>query len=116
MRYSYEGETSVKSRLFCLRMAAASKLYRKEDIIKMDSQVVNAGWGPGGADTYSIWLYKGGGSCHHKWKRNTYRFEGTGTTGDPRSPKAQKVAGFGNTNPKKVAMKPKDMPNKGFLN
>jgi hypothetical protein len=117
VRYSYSGDTSVRSRLFCLRMAAANKLYRKEDIIRMDEQVVNAGWGPNGSDTYSIWLYKGGGGCHHKWKRNTYRFTGRGAkSGDPTSPNAQKVAGFANKNDKKVAQKPKDMPNRGFLN
>lgn len=117
VRYSYEGDTSVNSRLFCVRMTAANKLYRKEDIIRMDEQVVNAGWGPKGADTYSIWLYKGGGGCHHKWKRNTYRFTGRGAkSGDPTSPNAQKVAGFVNKNDKKVAQKPKDMANRGFLN
>jgi hypothetical protein len=34
---------------------------------------VNAGWGPRGAATYDIWLYKGGGNCHHYWVRKTYR-------------------------------------------
>jgi hypothetical protein len=46
----------VKERDFCSQMMGANKLYRKEDIINMGSKVVNAGWGPKGADTYSIWL------------------------------------------------------------
>ena len=53
-------------------MVAAKKIYRKEDIEKMGSQAVNAGFGLGGADTYSIWLYKGGANCHHYWLRKTY--------------------------------------------
>jgi hypothetical protein len=35
-------------------MMGANKLYRKEDIINMGSKVVNAGWGPRGADTYYL--------------------------------------------------------------
>tara|TARA_R110000772_G_scaffold83493_6_gene176622 strand:- start:3755 stop:5566 length:1812 start_codon:yes stop_codon:yes gene_type:complete len=120
VRYSYEGETSVKSRIFCLRMAAASKLYRKEDIIRMGDQIVNAGWGPGGTDLYSIWLYKGGGGCHHKFVRNTYKFVGDspksiGSSEEISTGKSERE-GYRVRNPKKVAMMPKDMPNKGFLN
>jgi hypothetical protein len=117
VRYRYSpSSASGNSREFCKRMVAADKLYRKEDIIAMDDKPVNAGWGANGADTYSIWLYKGGGLCHHKWRRETYRFTGAGKKqGDPRSPNAQKVAGFGNDNSPLVAQKPKDMPNEGFL-
>ena len=39
----------------------------------MSQRVVNAGWGPKGADTYDVFKYKGGGDCHHKWMRKTYR-------------------------------------------
>ena len=53
-------------------MLAANKVYRKEDIIRMGKMPVNKGWGAGGADTYSIWLYKGGGNCHHRWYRRIY--------------------------------------------
>ena len=62
---SQEGST----RDFCNIMMSAKKVYRKEDIIQMGSRAVNAGWGPRGAATYSIWLYKGGGNCHHFWLR-----------------------------------------------
>ena len=52
---------------------SARKVYRKEDILQMGSRAVNAGWGPRGAATYSIWLYKGGGNCHHFWLRQIYK-------------------------------------------
>ncbi len=118
VRYRYSPSTvSSKSREFCRKMVQANKLYRKEDIIAMENKPVNAGWGLGGADTYSIWLWKGGGACHHRWRRETYRFTGAGKEkGDPTSPKAQSVAGFVNDNDPLVSQKPIDMPNQGFVN
>ena len=38
-------------------MVGAQKVYRKEDIVAMGNKVVNAGFGKGGSDTYSIWLW-----------------------------------------------------------
>ena len=73
VRYQYAPLLSDnESRDFCSKMVKAKKLYRKEDIIKMGEMPVNEGWGPEGADTYDIWLYKGGGSCRHFWMRKTY--------------------------------------------
>jgi len=124
VRYQYSPlSVSNNSREFCRKMVAANKLYRKEDIIAMDNKVVNAGWGPNGADTYSIWLYKGGGSCQHKWLRKTYKFTGLPKgQGDVKSPKADTIStnkaereGYRVRNPKEVSMKPKDMKNQGFL-
>lgn len=124
VRYQYApNAVSANSREFCRKMVAANKLYRKEDIIRMGDQAVNAGWGKGGADTYSIWLYKGGGGCHHKWVRKTFRFtglpKGQGDTTSAVAPtvstnKAEKE-GYRVRNPKEVAMRPKDMPNEGFV-
>jgi hypothetical protein len=121
-RYRYSEGISDDTREFCRKMVNAKKVYRKEDIIQMGSQAVNAGWGPKGADTYSIWLYKGGGSCHHKWIRQTYVAASKGSGIDPTSPNARTIstnkaekAGYRVRNPKEVAMKPIDMPNKGFL-
>jgi hypothetical protein len=71
-RYVYAGKTTAKSRLFCSKMIQAGKIYRKEDIDKMANQSVNAGWGPKGASTYDIWLYKGGGNCNHRWNKQVY--------------------------------------------
>jgi hypothetical protein len=118
-RYRYSGQVTDKSREFCKKMLAANKLYRKEDIIRMgNNPTTNEGWGPNGTDTYDIFLYKGGGACHHFWTRETYkRFT------DPRRKGAQEItpaqarkAGeILPTNPSKVYQKPIDMPNQGFL-
>ena len=120
-RYVYAGETTEKSREFCKKMTDAKKIYRKEDILRMSEQAVNKGWGAKGADTYSIWLYKGGGACHHRWNKQVYAsFEGVNI--DVNSPKAKQIAGikaeqYGYVikNPKLVSTRPIDMPNKGFL-
>jgi len=120
-RYKYVGEVTKNRREFCTQMILANKIYRKEDIIRMETQVVNAGWGPKGADTYSIWLYKGGGNCHHRWNKQVYAsFEGTNI--DINSPRARQIAGqkaekygYVINNPSLVAQRPIDMPNKGFL-
>ena len=120
-RYVYAGENSDNTRLFCKRMTEANKIYRKEDILRMSEAAVNKGWGPRGADTYSIWLYKGGGACHHRWNKRVYAsFEGVNI--DVNSPRARIIAGrtaekYGYTikNPELVSQRPIDMPNKGFL-
>jgi len=120
-RYKYVGEITKNRREFCTQMILANKIYRKEDILRMETQVVNAGWGPKGTDTYSIWLYKGGGNCHHRWNKQIYAsFEGTNI--DINSPRARQIAGqkaekygYVINNPKLVSTRPIDMPNKGFL-
>ena len=120
-RYVYSGLTSADSRQFCQRMMAANKVYRKEDIIRMGTQVVNEGWGPKGANTYDIWKYKGGGNCHHRWNKQVYaNFEGRGI--DVKSPKAKQIAqakaekyGYVIKNNVLVSQRPVDMPNYGFL-
>jgi hypothetical protein len=120
-RYVYAGETTAKSREFCKKMIAAGKIYRKEDIKKMDTQVVNEGWGPEGVDLYSIWFYKGGGNCHHRWNKRVYAtFSGTAI--DVNDPKFKQVAvrkaeklGYVVKNDKLVSTLPKDMAYNGFL-
>jgi hypothetical protein len=124
-RYRYSGNISDNSRGFCKKMLQANKVYRKEDIINMNSKVVNEGWGPKGADTYDIWLYKGGGDCNHFWTRETYLRKS-----DVNNPNAKKFTpaqvrkagkdlGTNEIAPKpddkKVYQKPKDMPYNGFL-
>lgn len=119
VRYRYDPlKVQNNSREFCKKMVAANKLYRKEDIIKMGDRKVNAGWGPRGADTYSIWKFKGGGNCHHKWLRRTYKgkTEGNIANQDPNiSTNRSEKEGYRVRNPKEVPMKPKDMKNQGFL-
>jgi hypothetical protein len=126
VRYQYAPlQETVKngenvSRDFCKKMVAAKKIYRKEDIQQMSQKAVNAGWGPNGADTYDLWLYKGGGSCHHFWMRKTYMAKGVNP--DTTNPRAEvsvnqaKKEGFTpETNDPLVAKRPTDMPNEGFL-
>lgn len=117
-RYRYSGDTTEKSRTFCKKMTAANKLYRKEDIMRMSEKPVNEGWGAKGADTYDIWLYKGGGACHHFWTRETYkRFTDPRKKGSVEITPAQarKAGEILPKNNKLVYTKPIDMPNKGFL-
>ena len=127
-RYRYVGEITDKSRLFCKKMIQANKVYRKEDIVRMSTEIVNqtstradgteGGFGPRGATTYDVWLYKGGGACHHKWVRETYLRKS-----DVNSPLAKKftpsqtrkLGEIAPTNDKRVYTRPIDMPNKGFL-
>ena len=124
VRYQYAPlKTQENSREFCKKMVSAKKIYRKEDIMQMSQRAVNAGWGLNGADTYDIWLYKGGGACHHFWMRKTYMAKAEGVKPDVGNPKAEvsvnkaKKEGFKpETNDKKVAMRPKDMPKQGFVN
>ncbi len=127
VRYQYAPEiVSANTREFCRKMLAAGKIYRKEDILSMDKKAVNAGWGPRGADTYSIWLYKGGGSCQHFWMRKVYFrkrnaqggfLPNEGLENDrPTSVNEAKRKGVDlPTNDIKVAKRPRDMKNRGFL-
>jgi hypothetical protein len=116
--------TKTQSRDFCKKMVAAKKIYRKEDIEAMSELPVNKGWGPkGNSDTYDIWLYKGGGDCHHFWMRKTYMAKGVNikpSIGNPNAEVSVNQAirdGFKpEVNVKEVAMRPTDMPNSGFVN
>jgi hypothetical protein len=90
IRYRYVGNPNPQ-RAFCKKMMRANRLYRKEDILKMGTRVVNEGFGAKGTNDapYSIWLYKGGGlrsknfpqgTCRHAWNREIYlkRADGKG--------------------------------------
>lgn len=129
VRYAYGPKrVSKNTRAFCRKMIAADKIYRKEDIVGskypanlggMSALPVNPGWGPNGANTYDIFKYKGGGDCHHKWIRKTYRSKTSIDVNNPNAPtistnKAERE-GYRVRNPKEVAMMPKDMPYNGFL-
>jgi len=124
VRYQYAPlKASDNSRSFCKKMVSAKKIYRKEDIQQMSKKAVNAGWGLNGADTYDIWLYKGGGDCHHFWMRKTYMAKGAKLKPNVGNPNAEvsvnkaKKEGFKpEVNAKEVAMRPTDMPNNGFVN
>jgi hypothetical protein len=113
-------------------MKKRKKIYRKEDIVRMGQNVVNGfyetkdgrkiGFGPEGALTYDIWLYKGGPNCHHLWNKQVYVQFDPRFRIDVRSPLAKRIAGrkaekYGYVikNDKLVTTRPIDMPNRGFL-
>jgi hypothetical protein len=125
VRYQYAPlKVSDNSRDFCQKMVSAKKIYRKEDIDKMSSEEVNAGFGPkGSVKTYDIWLYKGGANCHHYWMRKTYMSKKEGVNPDPKNPRSEvsvnkaRREGFKpEKNEKEVATRPIDMPNNGYKN
>ncbi len=131
IRYAYAGELKQNTRQFCRKMLAANRVYRMEDINKISKANVELSPADAKGEGYNIWLYKGGANCHHVWLRRVYlkknnkkisvgkarkiisalplderkgaRFEG------PSAPAKKK-------NPKEVATRPIDMPNKGYKN
>jgi hypothetical protein len=113
-------------------MAAANKIYRKEDIIAMSNKEVNEvrtdadgvkkGFGPNGSPLVDVWLWKGGKFCHHRWNKQVYAsFEGTNI--DVNSPKAKQIAskkaekyGYVIKNDNLVSTRPIDTPTRGAYN
>ena len=77
IRYRYGPDfVSNKSREFCSTMVQEAKsgvIFRREDIIQMGDAGVNGQFAPSGQSSYSIWKYKGGVNCHHRWERLTFR-------------------------------------------
>ena len=122
VRYQYAPlATKDNSREFCRKMVSAAKIYRKEDIEKMASQEVNAGFGLGGDKTYDIWLYKGGANCHHFWMRKTYRAkdvkpDATNPNAEISVNRARQEGLTPEVNDSLVATRPVDMPNNGYAN
>ena len=128
VRYVYSNDNfltnkSGTKREFCRKMTAANKLYRKEDIINMKEKQVNPGFGKGGSDYYSIWLYKGGPQCFHFWSRRIFKT----TIGESRTTKIEDADMIGYTkarsegftakkNDKLVATPPRKMKNNGYVN
>jgi hypothetical protein len=116
VRYKYTGNPSPQ-RDFCRVMINANKLYRKEDLERADSNVVNPGFGHKG-EPYNLFLFKGGPRCKHSFKRVTF----LSTKGiDVNSPLAQTIGtdtaskrGFKVTNPYQVSVQPNNLPRKGF--
>ena len=129
VRYEYVEDEfltrkSGKKREFCKKMMSAKKIYRKEDILRMNNIAVNKGWGKGGADTYNIFYFKGGGNCHHYWLRKIYFYK----LGEARGKKlkdataiigitkARNQGFYPKANDPRVSKPPKRMANKGFIN
>jgi hypothetical protein len=124
VRYGYApNQAGSNSREFCKKMISANKVYRKEDILEMGNKAVNEGFGPKGAATYDIWLYKGGARCHHFWMRKVFMAKEGAYNVDAKNPnaeisvnKAKKEGAELDVNNINVAKRPVDMPNEGFLN
>jgi hypothetical protein len=122
IRYSYAGNPTPQ-REFCRKMIQANLMYRKEDLIAAGNKAVNKGFGPNGADKYSVWLYKGGARCHHFFMRNIYIKKNNDKITAKKArellnaldPSLRKEANFQQNDPL-VAKMPNDMPNNGFLN
>ena len=125
VRYEYTRDNTLgssgESREFCKLMMRAKKLYRKEDLLRLTNMPVNRGWGKNGADTYSIWLFKGGGNCHHYFKRVVFKSSLRNAKNDINDSQIitdVKALSEGFTlrrNSGLVAKAPKRMKNNGFL-
>lgn len=118
VRYKYAGNPNPE-RAFCKKMMSANKIYRKEDLENVNSNVVNDGFGHNG-EPYNVFLFKGGPRCHHSFKRLTFAsIEGQGI--DVTNPNARQIGtataskrGYKITNPYQVSVQPNNLPNKGF--
>jgi hypothetical protein len=118
VRYRYTGSL-IGERDFCRKMTNANKIYRKEDIIAMGRKQVNPGWGEYGANTYSIWKWKGGALCKHKWFRIILVQEGARPKNSDKIISSTEAKSRGvklPRNAKEVSVAPHDMPNHGFVN
>ena len=121
VRYTYApNSTQESSRDFCKKMVNAGKVYRKEDIESASLRAVNPGLGANGANTYDLFLFKGGARCHHFWSRQTYLRKNNKKISVNQAKKLIREAGVDAKrlpeNDKRVAQRPVDMPNEGFIN
>ena len=120
VRYAYmprvTGTPDGESRDFCKMMVGAgNRVWKKEDIEAASG--ANPGWGANGAARYSIWLYKGGGSCQHFWERRTFLQKDNKRVSINEARKLLREAGLDpiERNESEVAKRPRDMKNRGFL-
>lgn len=120
-RYAPDRSTHKPQRDFCSDMISAGKVYTKENIIAGFG--ANPGFGIDGGATYDIWLYKGGPNCFHWFERVTYLQKDNKkisvsearrliTSLPPNDRDAVRIP----TNDRKVAQRPRDMPNNGYYN
>ena len=115
VRYSYSPiRNSSESRVFCRKMEAITQneiVFRKEDIDMMSFRGINKELGHKGQN-YSLLKFKGGVNCHHKWTLNIYKKRVSVGSKMQKSDAIQE--GFKEPiNPPEVAVKPKNMPNRG---
>lgn len=116
VRYKYYGNPKPE-RDFCRIMMNSNKLYRKEDLERVDSNLVNPGFGHNN-EPYNVFLFAGGPRCKHFFRRVTFM----STNGvDVNSPLAKTIStetaskrGYKVTNPYQVGVQKNNLPNKGF--
>jgi hypothetical protein len=127
VRYKYVKGTKKtskgSSRAFCKTMLSQKKLYRKEDIGQMSARGVNKSFGHKGRN-YSLFKYKGGVNCYHRWERRIYKKK-MKKNGEPYGGDALRGTKYVNVNqavragfklpknPKEVSTAPIDMPRQG---
>jgi len=127
VRYKYAKGTSKtpvgESRTFCKTMLQKKMLYRKEDIGMMSARGVNKKFGHKGRN-YSLFKYKGGVNCYHRWERRIYkkRLKKDGTEWGGNALQGTKFVNVNQAvregfklpkNPKEVSVAPIDMPRQG---
>ena len=127
VRYKYSKGTSKTpvgdSRTFCKTMLSKKMLYRKEDIGMMSARGVNKSFGHKGKN-YSLFKYKGGVNCYHRWERRIYkkRLKKDGTEWGGNALQGTKFVNVNQAvregfklpkNPKEVSVAPIDMPRQG---
>jgi hypothetical protein len=127
VRYKYSKGTSKtpmgQSRTFCKTMMSKKMLYRKEDIGQMSARGVNKSFGHKGRN-YSLFKYKGGVNCYHRWERRIYKkkLKKDGTEWGGNALQGTKFVNVNQAvregfkmpkNPKEVAKAPIDMPRQG---
>lgn len=98
IRYRYSQNISKGSRNFCMKMVDLSKrkfVFRFEDIQKMEELQFNSQFAPKGESSYSIWDWKGGCFCHHKWEMQVFvRARAKGERFDPKTGKTIRKGGI----------------------
>ena len=101
--YKYEGAVTENSREFCAGMVSLKNFYTKAQIQAMSDIAVNAGFGINGASTYSIWSFKGGPNCKHRW----IQYLVTMPNGQIQIEAVKDAAG-------RAGQRPYDMPKRGY--
>ena len=126
VRYKYDRDSALTNksgtrREFCRKMMGANKLYKKQDLVALDTKAVNPGFGHDGKN-YNLFLWKGGPQCFHFWSRRIFKT----VIGESKTTKIEdadmigytkaKAEGFtAEKNDKLVATPPRKMKNNGYL-
>ena len=113
------GTSRMKPRLSVKKMVQRETVYRKEDIEAAVTSV-QPRTGARVGQILTIWFYKGGARCHHFWKRQTYlrkeQQEDLCQPSEETHSEKRESMRSDTENDKRVAQRPVDMPNEGFIN